>query len=322
MNIAGWLDALQQRHPTLGFPIGVLYKFLDDQGVYLAALIAFYGFIGVFPLLLLLSTVLGFVLAGSPGLQQNIIDSAVSQFPVIGPELGDPKRVGGGVAGLVVGVLGALYGGLGVAVACQNAMNTIWSVPRHQRPNPIRARLHGLLLLGTIGIAVLGTAAITGVGALAGIAGRFSVLLIGGSVVLNCAIFVVAFRLTTARRLTTRDVAPGAIAAAVTWQLLQTFGAVIVRRVVQSSSTTNGVFAIVLGLLAFLFLAAGVVVICAEVNAVRVDRLYPRALLAPFTDSVRLAAGDRRTFASQTRAQQASPQQRIHVTFDAPEERH
>ncbi len=92
MKFARRLDALQQKYPAMGFPIAVTYKFLDDQGVYLAALIAYYGFISLFPLLLLLSTVLGFVLSGHPELQQDIIDSALSQFPVIGATW--PTRTG------------------------------------------------------------------------------------------------------------------------------------------------------------------------------------------------------------------------------------
>ncbi len=321
MSVAKRLDALQQRHPAVGFPIAVLYKFLDDQGVYLAALIAYYGFIAVFPLLLLLATVLGLVLVGHPGLQHHIINSALSQFPVIGQELGDPHRIGGGLIGLVIGALGALYGGLGVTLACQNAMNTAWSVPRHLRPNPIRARATGLLLLGTIGVAVLGAAAIAGIGAVAHLSGPFRALLIAGSVALNCLVFIVTFRLTTARPVSTRDVAPGAVGAAVVWQLLQSFGALLVRKVAHASSATNGVFAIVLGLLAFLFLAAAAVVVCAEVNVVRVDKLYPRAMLAPFTDNAELSAGDSRTFTDQAaQAQQATTQQNIKVTFKKPQD--
>jgi len=320
MSVAKRLDTLQQRHPAVGFPIAVLYKFLDDQGVYLAALMAYYGFIAVFPLLLLLSTVLGLLLVGHPALQHYIIESALSQFPVIGQELGDPHRIGGGVMGLVIGALGGLYGGLGVTLACQNAMNTAWSVPRHLRPDPIRARAAGLLLLGTIGVAVLGTAALSGIGAVAHLSGPFRALLIAASVALNCVIFIVTFRLTTARQVSTRDVAPGAVGAAVVWQLLQSFGALLVRKVVHSSSATNGVFAIVLGLMAFLFLASAAVVVCAEVNVVRVNKLYPRAMLAPFNDNVELSAGDRRTFTDQAHAQQATIQQNIEVTFEKPDD--
>jgi membrane protein len=316
MSIARRLDALQRRHPALGFPIAVLYKFLDDQGVYLAALIAYYGFISLFPLLLLLSTVLGFVLAGNPGLQQDIIDSALRQFPAIGTDLATQDRIGGGWAGLVIGVVGALYGGLGVALACQNAMNTAWSVPRHQRPDPIRARGQGLLLLGTIGLAVLGTAAISGIGAAAHLDGPLSVLLIVATLILNSGIFILAFRLTTARPLSNAEVVPGAVAAAVLWQMLQTFGAFYVSSVVRTASVTNGVFAIVLGLLAFLFLAGVTVVLCVEINVVRVDNLHPRALLAPFTDKVDLIEGDKRTFSDQAQAQRAVAHEDIQVTFD------
>jgi membrane protein len=291
MRVARRFDDIQQRHLALGFPVAVLYKFVNDQGVYLAVLIAYYGLVGVFPLLLLLSTVLGFVLAGESGLQQYIMNSALSRFPVIGDELDGPQRVGGGVTGVVVGVLGALYGGLGVTVAYQNAMNTAWSVPRHLRPGPIRARARGLLLLGALGFGILGASAISGIGALAHLAGPLTWLLFTASLVLNCTVFIVAFRLTTVRAVSTRDVAPGAIAAAVSWQLLQTFGAFFVGKVAHSSSATNGVFALVLGLLAFLFLAATAVVVCAEINVVRVDKLYPRTLLAPVTDDTELSAG-------------------------------
>ncbi|AHK27592.1 ribonuclease [Rhodococcus opacus PD630] len=316
MKFARRLDALQQKYPAMGFPIAVTYKFLDDQGVYLAALIAYYGFISLFPLLLLLSTVLGFVLSGHPELQQDIIDSALSQFPVIGADLADPHRIGGGVTGLVIGLVGALYGGLGVALASQNAMNTAWSVPRNMRPDPIRGRLRGLLLLGTIGLAVLGTAAVAAVGAATHLSGSFTVLLMLAAITINSAIFILAFRLATARPLSVADVAPGAVAAAVVWQVLQSFGAYYVSKVVSTASVTNGVFAVVLGLLAFLFLAAAAIVVCVEINVVRVDRLHPRALLGPFTDKADLVEGDKRTFTDQAKAQRAVAHEGIHVTFD------
>src|SRR6202042_3304767 len=117
-------DSLQQRYPALGFPLAVVYKYADDQGNYLAALIAYYAFVSLFPLLLLLSTVLGIVLAGNPGLQHDVLKSALRNFPVVGSQLDDPKQISGGVAGFVVGIAGSLYGGLGVAQAVQYAMNT------------------------------------------------------------------------------------------------------------------------------------------------------------------------------------------------------
>src|SRR5580698_3615750 len=110
------LDAAQRRHPALGFPIAVLYKFVDDQGVYLASLITHYAFLSVFPLLLLATTILGFILQGHPHLQQDVVNSALGQFPVIGQQLKDATHplVGSGAA-LAVGIIGSVYGGLGMA---------------------------------------------------------------------------------------------------------------------------------------------------------------------------------------------------------------
>ena len=124
MSVTSALDAFQRRHPRAGFPLAVLFKYVDDGGGNLAALIAYYGFLSLFPLLLLMSTVLGFVLSGAPHAQQAVLKSALGQFPVIGAQLKQPGRIGGGITGLLVGGLGALYGALGVAQAVQNAMNT------------------------------------------------------------------------------------------------------------------------------------------------------------------------------------------------------
>ncbi|MDQ1660111.1 MAG: hypothetical protein QOJ68_91 [Blastococcus sp.] len=321
MALVDRLDRLQRRHPAAGFPIAVIYKYVDDSGPYLAALITYYAFVSLFPLLLLLSTVLSHVLAGDPQLQQRLIHSAVSQIPVVGQQLGRPQQLSGGTTGVVVGVLGSLYGGLGVAQALQFAMNSAWSVPVNNRPNPFLARGRSLLLLGTAGLAVIGTTALSALGAadVGSFGALVRILVLVASVVVNGVVFVCAFRLATPRRLTTRQVAPGALAAAVLWQLLQTFGVTYVRHVVGHAGPINGVFALVLGLLAFLYLTAVAVVLCVEVNVVRVDRLYPRALLTPFTDDVDLTPGDRKSYTALAKAQRSKGFQTVHVTFDPPD---
>jgi uncharacterized BrkB/YihY/UPF0761 family membrane protein len=314
MWLTARLDHLQRRHPAAGFPIAVVYKFFDDQGTYLAALITYYGFLSLFPLLLLLSTILGLVLRGDPHLQHQVLSSALGQFPVIGQDLGRPRGLGGGTTGLLVGGLGSLYGGLGVGQALQNAMNTAWAVPRNQRPNPLKARARSLLLMGTAGLAVLGTTAVTALGSRAG--AWAAVVLFVASVAANTAVFALAFRIATARRLSVREVAPGALGAAVGWQLLQSFGAVYVSQVVKGASATNGTFAVVLGLMAFIYLAAVTVVLCVEVNVVRVEKLHPRALLTPFTDDVNLTEGDRSTYTGLAQAQRNKGFEEVEVRFD------
>src|SRR4051794_12026194 len=159
------VDAFQQRHPAAAFPLAVVYKYFDDFGPYLAALLTYYAFVSLFPLLLLLSTILGYALDGNPQLQHDVLNSALGQFPVIGEQLRDPRRLGGGAAGLTIGILGALYGSLGIAQAVQYAMNTAWSVPRNNRPNPFTARGRSLLLVGVAGLALIGTTAMSAIGA-------------------------------------------------------------------------------------------------------------------------------------------------------------
>lgn len=311
------LDRFQRRHRAANFPIAVLYKYFDDSGPYLAALIAYYGFVSLFPLLLVLATVLGLVLAGNPDLQQRVLHSAVAEFPVVGAQLGEPRRLGGGTTGLVVGILVSLYGGLGVAQAAQYAMNTAWRVPRNDRPNPFKARGRSLVLLATVGLAVLGTMALSAVGTPGSGSSQLvvKVLTLTVGVLLNAALFVFAFRFATTRPLSVRDVLPGALAAAVAWQLLQSFGVVFVSHVVRNASATNSVFAVVLGLLAFLYLAAAMVVLCVEVNVVRADGLHPRALLTPFTDDVTLTPADRRAYTEQAQAERTKGFEEVDVTF-------
>jgi membrane protein len=321
MTLTQRADAFQQRHPWAGYPLAVLYKFFDDGGGHLAALITYYSFLSLFPLLLLSSTLLGVVLMGHPHLQQQVLTSALAQFPVIGQQLATPQRLNGGTAAVVVGGIGALYGGLGVALAGQSAMNTIWSVPKNNRPNPLKARGRGLLLLAVVGTAVLMT---TGLSAIGGGVGGYGALLravvIVGSVLVNGAAFVLAFRTATARHLSVRDVLPGALAAALAWQLLQLFGKSYVTHTIKRASATNSVFALVLGLIAFLYITALVVVLAAESNAVRVDRLYPRALLTPLTDDVVLTPADERSYREQAQAQRSKGFEQIDVTFHAAED--
>lgn len=315
------VDAFQRRHPVVGFPLGVIYKFGEDQGPYLAALITYYGFLSLFPLLLLLTSVLGFVLDGRPELQQQILDSTLSQFPVIGDEIADPQGLQGNIGAIIVGGLIALYGALGIAQAIQNAMNVTWAVPRNRRPNPLQARLRSLRLIAVAGIAVVATTILSGAGSNAGAFGasvgaRSTVAALVVSILVNGVVFVVTFRMFRPDKVRNRDVIPGALVAAAIWQLLQFFGTAFVGNIVKDSGATYGVFALVLGLLAWIFLAAVGLVIGTEINVVRTKRLYPRALLTPFTDNVDLTDADRRAYHDAVSSQQFKGFQSVTVDYE------
>lgn len=324
MSMVSRADAYQRRHRWAGLPLAVLYKFADDQGTYLAAQITYYGFVALFPLLLLLATILGYALHDNQQLQRQVLDSALAQFPVIGTQIATNIRsFHGSVAGLVIGILGCVYGGLGIVQAAQNALNKVWGVPRNSRPNPVRARLRSLLLLAFGGVSVLLTTVLSGLGAAAdsygaSLGGSVRVLVTVLAVTLNVTLFIVAFRVLTARPVTIRQIRAGAIAAAVIWQALQWTGALLLGHKLKGTTATYGLFALVLGLLAWIFLGAVTVVVCAEFNAVRAGQLWPRSLLTLFTDNVELTPADQRAYTSYAKTERRKSFENIDVSFGKP----
>jgi YihY family inner membrane protein len=300
--------------------LAVFLKFNDDQGSYLAALITYYGFLSLFPLLLLLSTVLNFVLHGDPSLQHRILNSALGQFPIVGDQLAKQRSVSGSGIGLAVGILGTLYGGLGVAQAAQYAMNTIWHIPRAKRPNALKSRLRSLMLLVVVGLSILGTTVLSALGTNdkaygASLGAGIKVMLLIAAFAVNVGVFTLGFRVATARDLTLRQTLPGAIAAAIGWQLLQWFGTAYVGHVVKHASVTNGVFALVLGLIAWIYLESVIVMYAVEYNSVKVLRLYPRSLRAQVSGDAELTAADEGVYRGVAEQQQIKGHEQIDVDF-------
>ena len=325
MGLAGRVDRFQRRHAAVGYPLAVAYKFFDDQGPYLTAMITYYAFLSLFPLLLLLTSVLGFLLHDDPALQDRVLDSAVSRVPVLGQQLVDNVHsLRGSTVAVVVGLLVGLYGSLGVIQAAQNAFNKVWAVPRANRPNPFSARLRSLAVLAVLGVGLIVS---TGLSALSSVADHVGSSEIGtglrilfalAAVVLNASLLIFVFRWLTARRVGTTAVLPGALTAAILLQILQSGGTYYFGNTLQHSSVTYGLFGVVLGLLAWLYLSALAVVIGAELNSVLARRLWPRSLLTPFTDDVQLTRGDRKAYASYAQTEQHKGFETVDVDFDQP----
>ncbi|MCW2818127.1 MAG: yhjD 2, partial [Marmoricola sp.] len=240
MSITDRLDRWQRRYPRVGFPLAVFYKFFDDMGNYLAALLTYYAFVSLLPLLLLATAALSVLLVGHPHWQDYLLSSALGEFPVVGKQLKAPASLGSGATGIVVGVLGALYGALGVAQALQHAGNTVWAVPRNSRPNPFLARAKSLVLIASVGLGlaviVLGSAAMTAV-LTDSLLGRMATFV--GSTTLLTVVFVMAFWIAPQHKVAKRDLLPGALLAAVLFQSLQSFGYSYVARVIKNASETN-----------------------------------------------------------------------------------
>src|ERR1700722_9487690 len=207
-------DRFQQRHSWLGFPLAVRQKYSEDQGSYLAVTIAYYGFFSAFPLLLVFTTVLGFVLRGHPHLQNEIVHSTLGQFPVIGDDL-QTRSLKGSTLALGLGLAGALWAGLGAVVAAQNAMNQLWGVPFKRRPDFLRARGRALLLLVVLGGGALAATALAGAGTGGAHYGvGWKVASIALSILLDFGLFWLSFRVLTARDVSWSDLRGGAVAAA------------------------------------------------------------------------------------------------------------
>ncbi len=302
-------DRRQQRSRWLAVPVAVLKKFSDDGAGGMAALIAYYAFFALFPLLLVFVTILGFVLRGNPGVQKSIADSVLGQFPIIGKEIQNHALHGRTVA-IVIGIVAALWAGLGVTQAAQNAFDTVWTVPHKDRGDFLQKRLRGLFLVLSLGILFLVSSLASGLvtGGLGGTAAK--VVGIAFSLLLNFALFAASFRLLTAATVPTRCLWIGVVVGSVLWEILQILGGVYVGHVVRHASSTYGFFELVLGLLAWLHLGAQATVYAAEINVVVVRRLWPRSLLDP------PVPGDDKTLAALAKVEERHEREKIDVRFE------
>jgi len=288
MRQVGWVerqvrraDSFQQRHAVIAFPWAVMQKFGNDQAGSKATLMAYYGLFALFPLLLLLATVLGFVLSGNPALREQLIDSALGNFPVIGDQLrSEVHPLEGNTTALVIGIAGTLYGSFGIGFASQNAMNTVWNIPYVRWPSFWKRYARTLGVIGLLGLAVVSS---TGLATFATAVGRgeTSVLAVAGSVLVNLGLFLLAFMVLTAEPLRPREVAAGAILATVFWEALQLIGTWYVTRGLRNASPTYGVFAVVITLLSWLYLGSQLTLWAAEINVVLRYRLWPRSVTQP-----------------------------------------
>jgi len=288
------VDALQQRHAWLAVPVAVWKKFGDDQAGNLAALIAYSALVAIFPLLLLLVTVLDIVLKNDPELQQKVVNAALRRYPVVGPQLeGQIGHLSQTGIALAVAVIGIFIGSLGVANSVQNALNSVWEIPLDRRPGFPWSWLRSGALIVVIGTGFIGTTLLSGLAAdavhfLSGEGQK--VLTYAVSLVLNFGVLWLAFRLGTAREITWRQLWPGAAIGAVIWTVLLVIGTSFVSRQIAHASPLYGTFAIVLGLIAWLYLQAQLTLYAVEINVVWAYRLWPRSLAPPpYTEQDRQA---------------------------------
>ena len=288
------MDAFQQQRAWLAVPVAVWKKFGDDQAGNLAALVAYYAFVALFPLLLVLVTVLNIVLKNDPGLQHRLLNSALSQYPVIGQQLGHIGPLSQTGLPLVVGLIGTFFGARGVATAIQNALNTLWEIPIARRPGFPWSWLRSIGLMVVVGLGLvfttfLSTSASGGAAHfLPGPGAKLAALAV--SLVVSVGVFWLGFRLGTASEIGWRQHRLGALLAGVVWQVLQYVGGYFVSHQLAHASPLYGTFAVVIGLLAWLYLEAELTLYAVQINVVTAWRLWPRSIAPPpYTEQDRQA---------------------------------
>jgi YihY family inner membrane protein len=306
------IDGAQQRHRPFAFIVGVIRKFGDDRGGALSALLAFYGFLSLFPLLLVMVTILGFFHPAEHSLLQRTESAAFSQFPIVGTKLSQNIHAlhGRSTLGLVVGIAGVLWGSQGALQTAQYAQAEVWNVPGEARPNfwtrlgrtAAMTVLLGVFLLTSTVVAGVVTIGHHGLWALAG---AFVV-----SLALNVCLFAVAFRVLTPRQIDWRDMLPGSVVGGAGWTLLQYLGGLLIEHSLRNTGKEYGTFALVLGLVGFLYLASEVTVYAAEVNVVKARHLWPRGVVQP-----PLTEADREVLSSIVLEGKRRPEQRVSTGF-------
>jgi YihY family inner membrane protein len=307
------VDATQQRYTPTGFIFGVVKKYGDDNGGVLASNLAYSAFVSLFPLLLVLATILGLIASADPSFRASAVKNAVAgQIPLIGPTLTENVNQlhRASVIGLIVGLLILVWGAAGLAQAGLFTMEQVWNLPGPARPGYVQRLGRAGLFLCLLGGGVIVTTLLASLATYLHNGLAFKVPIEVATAAFNAGMYLGAFRALTPKGVPTRKLLPGAIAGGIGWTVLQVLGAWLVHHFLHSDSV-YGIFATVLGLLAWIYLAVEVTVYSAEINVVLARRLWPRSIVQP-----PLTEADRASMALQALQNQRRPEQHVEVTFD------
>ena len=309
-KVMGAADRWQRRVPWAGVPYAVMKKFGDDNANLVVVALAWYGFTAIFPLLLVVVTLFGFIGAASIG--EGLVRT-LHEFPVIGTSFNpsNPDALHGSTLGLVVGLIGLVYGAQGVTQTAQQAMATVWNIPQTQRTGFLPRLGRSLAGLITIGGAFIVNAFVTSYATAGTTSYAIRIPVLAGLLIINVVLYFATFTLLTAKVIGPRGLLPGAILGAIAFTALITLGTGLLTHQLKNASATYGAFGTVIGIVALLLLVAKLSMYGAELNPVLARRLYPRAL--PMGGEPTDA--DRQVLASIAHAEQRRDDQVIGVGF-------
>lgn len=284
------IDQYQRKQRPMAFIVAVIKKYNDDEAGHRAALLAYYGFLSIFPLLLVLTTVFKLLLHNDGQLGNQITHAAVTYFPAVGRDLQQNihgiSRTG---AALAIGILLTLFGARGVADVLRSSLDHIWQIPHARRSAfPVSLfRSMAIIIVGGLSLA------------LAPVASGYTIIfghnwfssLLSASVITIVLFWVIVYvvKVGASTYRSFRDIWVGALLAAVSLEVLQSLGGYIVTRELQRLDSLYGTFAIVLGLIFWIYLQTQVLLLAFEIDSVRTFKLSPRGLHSPLTDADRKA---------------------------------
>lgn len=281
---------LRSRHHSIDVAVEMLDGWRRHLSGRNASLLAFFGFLSIFPLLLAATTILGFVLEGNAELQQDIVDGAFAEIPVLGTQLQEnPASLDGNIWVLLIGLGGALWASTKAFVGLQGALDDVWEVPVDDRAALPVLRGKALVGIAIIGSSIIVSVIVAGVVNSAGLNTAGKALLILLHLVLEIVVIAAMYRFLTSASVGWRMVWPGAIAAGILFAIIQNFSTALVTRITENASDTYGQFALVLGIVTWLSLLSIATLMCAELNAAisRLDQPDSRVEMAEADSSVR-----------------------------------
>jgi len=306
------VDATQRRITPTAFVFGVVKKYGDDNGGVLVSNLAYSSFISLFPLLLVLVTILFYTASVDPSFNAEVVKAVAKQVPQIGSQLtGNVHALQrSSTIGLIVGLVSLIWGATGLAQAGLFTMEQVWNLPGPARPGYVQRLGRAVLFLSLLGVGVVVTTGLTSLDNYVFKGFGLDFLAVVVTAAFNAGMYIGAFRVLTPKVVPTRRLLPGAITGGILWTVLQFFGTYLVHHYLRSDST-YGVFAIVLGLIAWIYIAVEITVYSAEINVVLARRLWPRAMVQP-----PLTEADRASMTLQAKQNRRRPEQHVEVTFD------
>ena len=247
------VDATQQRHTPLAFVYGVIKKFGDDNGGVLVSNLAYSAFVSLFPLLLVLVTILGYVASVEPSFRTDVLNAVAGQVPLIGHTLTENvhQLQRASITGLIVGLLLLIWGATGLAQAGLFTMEQVWNLPGPKRPGYVQRLGRAALFLCLLGGGVIVTTLLASLNTYGqSVASRLhighsaAVLVVLAEVLtaaFSAGMYLGAFRALTPKGVPTRNLLPGAVAGGVLWTVLQVLGTYLVHHFLHSDSVLRRV---------------------------------------------------------------------------------